>query len=846
MEIILIIALIIILVVFLNKISSKIDVIQHNFYEINRRLDHYIKLTESREKPVVTDSQPITTPEPEVIPIVPQPIETIIEKTVIETPVEELPIVERKEEKVPDVSLRPVAIEKPIEPQTIQKPSIPLPESKSWWENFKEQNPDLERFIGENLINKIGILILVLGISYFVKFAIDKNWIGEPARVGVGILAGGIVMLVAHKLRLNYKAFSSVLVAGAISIFYFTIVVAFHDYHLFSQTVAFIIMVVITAFSAFISVSYDRMELAALTLIGGFAAPFMVSTGSGNYVVLFSYITILNVGILLIAYYKKWGFINLLSYIFTVILFGGWVITIIGPEKAPYLGALIFGFVFYLIFILMNIVNNIKTKTSFSNTQLSILVSNTFLFYAAGIVIFENSWPQYKGMFTLLLGIFNFCFAWLLYKKLDMDQKVIYILIGLTLTFVTLAIPIQFNGNYITLFWAAEAVLLMWLARKSKIENFRFGSVIVHALMLISLLMDWVQIYSQNDSLIIIANRAFLTGAFAVASFIALLKVLKQDSGSYKAFGLTFNVERYVKFIQLFVVLLIYIIGFIELRYQAFSYLESAYAVYSLIALYHLLFSAAVIQLYCIGKSQIAQKIGSIMGCINIIVFILFFSLFAFNEVEAYISTEIASKFAYWLHFALLAAVLYTAMQIYTMNSKMILTEFRGKSFLPWIVVVFLVYLASSELMLNALALSLNPINQEDIAAAHQLIRYTNYTDQNLYSALANRNITTVSNQIVKTGFPILWGVIAFLLLILGIKKQLKNIRIAALILLGITIVKLFIYDIRNASETGKIIAFILLGVLILVISFVYQKLKLLVIAGKPDDNTIESSNENN
>ena len=148
--------------------------------------------------------------------------------------------------------------------------------------------------------------------------------------------------------------------------------------------------------------------------------------------------------------------------------------------------------------------------------------------------------------------------------------------------------------------------------------------------------------------------------------------------------------------------------------------------------------------------------------------------------------------------------------------------------------------------MLNALALSLNPITQEDITAAHQLIKYTNYTDQNLYSVLANRNITTVSNQIVKTGFPILWGVIAFLLLILGIKKQLKNIRIAALILLGITIVKLFIYDIRNASETGKIIAFILLGVLILVISFVYQKIKLLVIADKPEDNTIENSNENN
>lgn len=848
MEILLLIALIIVLVIFLNKIASKIDIIQHNFYETNRKLDHYIKLTESVGKTTASDSQPVKTPKQDVAPIALQPIEPILEKTIIEALAftNELPIVERKEEKVPDISLRPISIEKPIEPKEVQKPTVTLPERKSWWENFKEQNPDLERFIGENLINKLGILILVLGISYFVKFAIDKDWIGEPARVGIGILAGGIVMLVAHKLRLNYKPFSSVLVAGAISIFYFTIVVAFHDYHLFSQTVAFIIMVFITAFSAFISVSYDRMELAALTLIGGFAAPFMVSTGSGNYLVLFSYITILNVGILLIAYYKKWGFINLLSYIFTVMLFGGWLSTIIGEKTAPYLGALLFGFVFYLIFVLMNVLNNIKTKTSFSNTQLSILVSNTFLFYGAGIIILENSWPQYKGMFTLILGVFNFSFAWLLYKKLDMDQKVIYILIGLTLTFVTLAIPIQFEGNYITLFWAAEAVLLMWLARKSKIENFRFGSVIVHILMFISLVMDWAYIYSNNNRLTIIANKAFLTGIFAVASYIALLKVLKQDSGSYKAFGLVFNVEYYVKFLQVFVVVLIYIVGFIELRYQAFAYLESPYTVYSLIALYHLLFSAAVIQLYCIGKSPLAQKIGSLLGVINTVAFILVFLLFAHNEVKAYISAEIASKFAYWLHFALLATVLYTVIQVYKMNHEIILTKFRGKSLLPWIVVFFLVYLTSSELMLNGLALSLNPVTAEDLTAAHQLIQYTNYTNQNLYSVLANRNIATVSNQIIKTGYPILWGVIAFMLLILGIKKQLKNMRIAALILLGITIAKLFIFDIRNASETGKIVAFILLGVLILVISFVYQKIKLLVVADKPEDNTIESPNENN
>ena len=196
---------------------------------------------------------------------------------------------------VNEVKEQPVSevFEKEFEPQ------------KSWLEKFKENNPDIEKFIGENLINKIGILILVLGISFFVKYAIDKDWINEPARVGIGILSGAIVMGVAHRLRKKYAAFSSVFVAGAISIFYLTIGIAFHDYHLFSQTIASAIMVVITLFGVFVSLSYNRKELAVLSLIGGFAVPFMVSTGEGNYKVLLTYIAILNVGMLILSYFKK-------------------------------------------------------------------------------------------------------------------------------------------------------------------------------------------------------------------------------------------------------------------------------------------------------------------------------------------------------------------------------------------------------------------------------------------------------------------------------------------------------------------------------------------------------------
>ena len=321
-EALLILLFIVLFINFANA-KSREKQIQHSLDSLHEKLGILRKelasktlekeqVAEKVEKPIVVEKpiQPIVVEKP--VPIVPEKVEPEIIKPVADKPLSEKPI-----EVVAKIEAKPIA-QKPIAPKPVYVPT------KSWFETFKENNPDLEKFIGENLINKIGILILVLGISFFVKFAIDKDWINEPARVGIGILCGALVMGIAHKLKKNYAAFSSVLVAGAISIFYFTISIAFHEYHLFSQTVAFIIMVVITAFSVLVSVSYNRQELAVLSLIGGFAVPFMVSTGSGNYAVLFTYIAILDIGILAIAYFKKWNLVSTLAFVFTSLLFASW------------------------------------------------------------------------------------------------------------------------------------------------------------------------------------------------------------------------------------------------------------------------------------------------------------------------------------------------------------------------------------------------------------------------------------------------------------------------------------------------------------------------------------------
>ncbi len=304
MEVFLFVLLIAFLFYIKNAIDSKFDRIEdriedkidEKFKELFKKIDNLKETEKLPEKPKVIPEQQA---KPTDIPEESKPT-VVIEKTesLVFNPIEK----EIAEEKTV-FSMDNVSAPR-VQPTPEPKVYVRKEPSKTFWENFRENNPDLEKFIGENLINKIGILILVLGISYFVKYAIDKDWINEPARVGIGMLSGALIMGVAHKLRQKYAAFSSVFVAGAIAVFYFTIGIAFHSYHLFGQTTAFIIMVLITIFSWLISLSYDRKELAVLSLIGGFAVPFMVSTGQGNYVTLFTYILILNIGILALAYYK--------------------------------------------------------------------------------------------------------------------------------------------------------------------------------------------------------------------------------------------------------------------------------------------------------------------------------------------------------------------------------------------------------------------------------------------------------------------------------------------------------------------------------------------------------------
>ena len=357
------------------------------------------------------------------------------------------------EEPVQNIAEEPVtvSVEKPdeVEIQPLIQPFGLVKEKKK---------VDYEKYIGENLFGKIGILVLVVGMGLFVKYAIDKDWINEVFRTILGFVVGGGLLVVSQRLKNTYRTFSSLLAGGAFAIFYVTVAMAYHYYGLFSQTVAFVILVVLTVLMSLLSVIYNRRELAIIGLVGGFIAPFLVSNGMGNYLVLFIYLTILNLGMFGLSLYKKWGELPVIGFVATYVIMLGYSLVadldIAGSGQLIHL--LLFSTLFYLIFLLP-VVSVLRTDNKKANQPLMmIVVLNNFIYlYFALWYLHELQLPyNIKGAFTLFIALVNACLAFAIRRRKSDTGYLFTALTGMFLTFISISTPIQLEGSFITLLWA--------------------------------------------------------------------------------------------------------------------------------------------------------------------------------------------------------------------------------------------------------------------------------------------------------------------------------------------------------------------------------------------------------
>lgn len=798
MELYILIALIVIVILLFNIRSSQKESAERNAKQFNALRKEILELKKEFASKVISQtSEPapgksLSPTDESVIQWRPYVLQPVVEKSKEESITEK--ISEEKEE--PPATVSP--INAAVSSQSF-KHVVPSEPKESWWDKFVRNNPDFEKFIGENLANKIGIAVLVLGIAFFVKYAIDQNWIKETGRVAIGIGCGIIMIGIAHYLRNTYRSFSSVMAGGAIAVFYFTIAFAFHEYQLFTQTTAFIIMIVITAFAVALSLLYNKLELAVIATVGGFLVPFMVSTGQGNYIVLFTYLIILNVGILCISYFKKWPLLHVLSFFFTLIIYSGWLLQqlLFKSSQLPYKNALLFASIFYLLFLAITLIHNLRTKIPFKGFQFSLMLLITFSFYAQGMLIL-GEWTdgKYQGIFTMIMSIINLVLAWYLYKAQKGEKNLLYLLIGLTLTFLSLTAPVQLKGHNITLFWAAETVLLYWLHQRSKIVLFKYSSVIVFALLFISLMMDWVIANDQSTTLPLLFNdwKGIVTNLTVIISLgLYAYLLLKPDDDNHFLFTITKKMAA--SFMATLSAAILYLTCIFTVNWH-FAALSS----FIIPNVYHQIITYLFIAVGLIVIKKIKAFDNPVLQTILILAGFLFFiasSLLSGKLVNAVVENRFAGGHLYmhWLADVLLLYLLYQLIVIVRNNPNKF-----GYAF-TWLTAVLFVLFFSIE--------------------CGRLY---------VYELADAKSLSTYQQQYQKAGLTIVWAVLSFAMMWLGMRHKYKTLRIISLSFFTLALLKLFLYDISNISAGGKIAAFIMLGVLLLVISFMYQRLKKIII----------------
>ena len=688
-----------------------------------------------------------------------------------------------------------------------------------------KEKSNLEKFIGENLISLIGIAILILGVGIGAKYAIDRDLISPTARIVFGYVFGFGLLGFAVRLKTKYHNFSSVLLSGSLAILYFITFAAHSYYDLIGLLPAFAVMFVLTDVAVVAALRYNRQVIAHFGLVGAYAIPLLLGGKTGNISILFAYIAVVNTGILALSVHKYWKPLFYSSFVFTWATFAVWFLNSYQTAEHFHI-AFIFASIFFLIFYAVFLAYKLINKEQFSSENVALLLSNSLVYYGFGYAILKSDGAaaQYAGLFTLGNAVIHFAVASFIKKLAFIDRNVVHLLAGLGLIFVTIAVPVQLEGNWITIFWAAEAALLFWLGRTRLARFYEFLSYPPMILTLLSLFSDWATLFFRQERLDATAavfpffNVYFLTAVFVIAAFALIYRVNGESKFKTEADDLQ-NLTEIIFPVVLLVVV-----------YNAFRTEIGNYWYWRIIK------TAIQLPANTVSASGGDFLIDTDLNRFNLVSQIdytlLFIAALAFLNNRKFRNYQLSL-----VCFALSAIALFAFITIgldalgdlrasYLMQSN-------ADKFARGVFHVLIRYV-SYLFVIGLFAAIYDSLRQLFVVEKLPEKQTTMIFDLATYGALwwlANAELLNLLElfqfgKADKLGLTIFWGFYALLLIVVGIRQNKKYLRFAAFGLSALTLAKLFFYDIVYLDTISKTVVFVSLGISLLLISFLYNKYK--------------------
>lgn len=686
-----------------------------------------------------------------------------------------------------------------------------------------EKHEELEFKIGGIWLNRIAIVLIVFGTAFFLKYAFDNNWVGPIGRIIIGVLFG-ISFLVAGELFQNkkYTAFAQGVTGGGIAILYFSIFAGyyfFRDQDILSQPLAMVLMIMITAASVILSVRYDSKAIAVLGLIGGFSTPFLLATSQKDYFGLFAYLLILNIGILSIAYYKKWTFLSYLSFSITQLIMLSCYVSYLGSIDEMFWMSEIFFTTVFIIYLLIPVINSVNNNTRISGGEITLIVLNTLFYSLVSFTAISMVYPDFRGFFAILMAIVYGSIGFWARNRNSDKNRIPIIFFGTAIAFITLAIPLQLYKyefmDLISAGWVIESIILLYAGFRVDSRKMRFTSTIILLLTSAKFLMyDVINLIPSDlalDFYIPLLNKwslmfAILTSGLFISSYLykKYSNMVTGDESFLKSlFLVTANAFLFIQ-ISMEISHYFYFLnngnvsGEILLEYQCLRD--------GLISITWTLYAVTLTYLGFIRNSGKMRYWGLSILTAALVKLIFVDHIFIFNGVTGYtllFNIQITSVL-----FAV-AAVFFIC---YLYKRHVDNVEYMEQQVFNPLMMIGIVVLGA--------------------ALSTESIRY--------FNSLGAYRDNTVAIQMQFT-LSSIWAIYSIILIFLGIIKKYKPARLFAIGLFGITILKVFLSDLSILTGAYRVLSFIILGFILLTVSFLYQKYKTIITGHLPDDNKLNS-----
>jgi hypothetical protein len=390
----------------------------------------------------------------------------------------------------PSESIRRPAAETPTEtPAWILATQDALRRIWNWVLVNEEHRPagvSMEFAVATTWLIRAGIIAVVVGIGYFLKWSIDRHYFPPAARVASSLIAGMAMMVGGFIFyRRQWKILGQGLLGGAFAVLYFSLYAAGPLFHLIGTPYVFGLMILVTLTAGVLAVSCDSMLVAILGIIGGYGTPVMLSTGQPQFVAFFSYLLLLGVGVLGIAHYRSWRLLNYLAFLFTYALYAA----SLGQYQAvrDFNVVLVFLVLFFALHSFLSWWHTLRRIGERAGLlDILHLIFNAGLFALAAYELIQGRLGRpYPALMTLGLAIFYIGHvAWFLARPRP-DRPLTLTVIALAGCFTILTLPLAVEQESLTICWALMAAMLVWLGHR--LQN-RFLRLLGHGLMAVSVL----------------------------------------------------------------------------------------------------------------------------------------------------------------------------------------------------------------------------------------------------------------------------------------------------------------------------------------------------------------------